>query len=151
MENISENFNLIKFSVLLLLGSIILNFRNHSQLEWLFKSTVHIRQNSNFLVALFCIMLNYFSSLLVWKYDITFLFREFFTENLSKTLVSYSLYLVDSSCIPYLIISYAYLLWVMGHPCSFACSCALSPFLFPVENVDLICFTSCIFLLSIFI
>lgn len=79
-------------------------------------------------MALLCIMLNYFSSFMVGKCDITFLFGEFFTENLSKTLVSYSLYLVDSSCIPYLIISYAYLLWVMGHPCSFACSCALSPF-----------------------
>lgn len=81
-------------------------------------------------MALFCIMLNYFSSLMLGKYDITFLFGEFFTENLSKTLVSYSLYLVDSSCIPYLIISYSYLLWVMGHPYSFACSCALFPFFF---------------------
>lgn len=53
---------------------------------------------------------------MVGKYDTTFLFGEFFTENLSKTPVSYSLYLVDSSCIPYLIISYAYLLWVMGTP-----------------------------------
>jgi len=65
------------------------------------------------------------------KYIIILLFGQLSTENLNKTLVSCSLYLVDSSCIPYLLISYAYFLWVMGHLYSFACSCALSFFCFP--------------------
>lgn len=40
---------------------------------------------------------------------------EYCAEKTNKMLVFYSLYLVDSACIPYLFIFYSYLLWVIGH------------------------------------